>query len=91
MKTTLEIPDRLFKRVKAKAALEGVKMKDVVANALTGYLAESRPRGSGKAEPCPFPLIQGEGGPLLAQMDNETVARLEAEDDLARYGRSLGR
>jgi hypothetical protein len=39
MKTTLEIPDRLFERVKAKAALEGVKIKDVVANALTGYLA----------------------------------------------------
>ena len=38
MKTTLEIPETLFKRVKAKAAMQGLKIKDLVTSALTEYL-----------------------------------------------------
>ena len=35
MKTTLEIPDRLFREAKAKAALEGRRLTDLVAEGLT--------------------------------------------------------
>ncbi len=34
MKTTLEIPDDLFRQVKVKAAMDGRKMKDLVAEGL---------------------------------------------------------
>jgi hypothetical protein len=34
MKTTLEIPDDLFRKAKAMAALEGIKLKDFVAESL---------------------------------------------------------
>lgn len=91
MKTTLEIPDFLFKQVKARAALEGLKLKEIVASALSTYLSE--PKGEKPAQPghCPFPLVRGKGGSLLTRMDNETIARLEEEGDLERYRRSLGR
>ena len=38
MKTTLEIPDELFRSAKARAAEEGVSLKDYVAAALRAKL-----------------------------------------------------
>ncbi|MCI0347963.1 MAG: hypothetical protein L0Z53_00930 [Acidobacteriales bacterium] len=88
MKTTLEIPEPLFKQVKARAALEGLKLKDVVASALNGYL--KRPKASSKKR-CPFPLVSGKGGRLLRKMSNQTVAILEEKEELERYRRSIRR
>lgn len=34
VKTTLEIPDELFRAAKAKAAIEGIKLKDLLAEGL---------------------------------------------------------
>lgn len=49
MKTTLEIPDDLFKRTKATAALRGESLKDFVTEALQAHLerqtAGDSPRG----------------------------------------------
>ena len=91
MKTTLEIPDPLFRQVKARAAMEGVKLKDLVASALSAYLTKPGADAEGQAKPCPFPLVRGKGGPLLKQTSNQTIARLEEEDDTKRHRRSLGR
>lgn len=38
MKTTLEIPDDLFRQAKAIAALRGESLKDFVTTALKGHL-----------------------------------------------------
>jgi hypothetical protein len=38
MKTTLEIPDDLFKRTKATAAMRGESLKDFVTEALESHL-----------------------------------------------------
>jgi len=89
MKTTLEIPDALFKQVKARAAIEGVKLKELVTAALSTYLA--KPKASAEARPCPFPLVRGKGGPLMKQMNNRTIAAIMEEEDVERYRRSLGR
>jgi len=90
MKTTLEIPNPLFKRVKAQAAIDGLKLKDVVASALSAYLNRPSPSKK-KTRPCPFPLVRGKAGPLMKRMNNETIAQLEAEEDIERYRRSFGR
>jgi hypothetical protein len=48
MKTTLEIPDDLFRRSKAEAALRGESLKDLVAAALQMFLERqpvSAPQG----------------------------------------------
>jgi hypothetical protein len=89
VKTTLEIPDSLFKRVKARAAMEQLKLKDIVASALNDYLR--KPRRSANGKKCPFPIVRGKGGPLLKQMSGEVIANLETEEELGRYRRSLGR
>jgi len=82
MKATLDIPDALFKKVKAKAAMEGLKIKDLVSSALAAYLTEPRIRQLGEPKACPFPLVRGEGGPLLKQMSKGINARLEEDFDL---------
>jgi hypothetical protein len=50
MKTTLEIPDDLFRRTKATAALRGESLKELVCEALEAHLErrlanDSSPRG----------------------------------------------
>ena len=46
MKTTLEIPDDLYRRTKATAALRGESLKDFVTDALKGHLERHAPGGS---------------------------------------------
>lgn len=42
MKTTIELPDELYRRAKAEAALSGRKLKDLVEDALRHQLDGSR-------------------------------------------------
>ncbi len=44
MKTTIEVPDELFRRAKAEAALRGRKLKDLVEEGL--QLVLDTPRGA---------------------------------------------
>jgi hypothetical protein len=46
MKTTLEIPDRIFRRAKSKAAEKGMPFRQFVTNAVEDKLKESP--GSGQ-------------------------------------------
>jgi hypothetical protein len=50
MKTTIEIPDDLFRAVKARAALQDVRIKDLIAQLLKGWLAEGEPRAESDDE-----------------------------------------
>lgn len=85
MKTTLDIPDELFRRVKATAALEGRSLKDFVSHALETHLAPLPVTPDANNEP---PWMRGFGA--LADLSAETrridqlIAQefrtLEAED-----------
>lgn len=48
MRTTLEIPDQLFKRAKLKAVHEGVALKDIINRALESELASSAEDTTGR-------------------------------------------
>ena len=85
MKTTLEIPDELFRQAKAKAAMEGRKLKDVVADGLR--LAVKEP-GKAKKHHVKFPLIRAKGRKKL-HVPNDVAFEVELQDDLRRYATSL--
>jgi hypothetical protein len=59
MRTTVDLPDPLFKRVKTEAALRGMKLRDFIARsleqALSGGSRESRSRR------VKLPLVKGDG------------------------------
>lgn len=85
MKTTLEIPDDLFREAKAKAALEGRKLKDLVAEGLRLRIDQS-PKAIGPR--AKFPLIKSRGKRRLVIPD-DIASRLELAEDLVRYEASL--
>lgn len=51
MRTTVDIPDKLFRKVKATAALRGKKIKDLVAEGLLLALESPQQKRGGKDEP----------------------------------------
>ena len=53
MRTTIEIPDGLFRKAKAQAALEGVRLRDVIERGLRLALVQPMPSASQRVE---FPL-----------------------------------
>ena len=67
MKTTIEIPDAVFRRAKAKAAERGQALREYVTEALQEKLA-ARPTGAGTAAP---PWMRGFGG--LRSLRRETA------------------
>jgi hypothetical protein len=60
MKTTLEIPDDLFRQAKAKAALEGRNLKDLVADGLRAMVTGSAARST--ARRVHFPVVKARQG-----------------------------
>lgn len=46
MKATIEIPDDLYRQVKAKSALEGRAVREVTEELLRGYVSREPPRAS---------------------------------------------
>ena len=94
MRTTIDIPERLLRHAKAEAALRGLRLKDIVRDALQLHLAdagrfreparaamtESQDLGAG----CVFPLITGATGPVLQQLRGGGAQRLLDEDEVER-------
>ena len=74
MKTTIEIPDPLFRKAKSRAAENGQSLKDLVAEALQEKLATAR-SGARSAEPR---WMQGFG--KLRRLRKET-RRVQARID----------
>jgi hypothetical protein len=77
MKTTIEIPDPLFRMVKSKAAERGQSLKDFVAEALRERLAPNTNMGRRLDE---TPWMRGFG--KLRRLRKETV-RIQARIDEA--------
>lgn len=66
MKTTIDLEDALYRRLKAEAALRGRTVKDLVAEAVRHVLAEpaltpraEESQGAGSREPRWFGMLRG--------------------------------
>jgi hypothetical protein len=78
MKATLEIPDELYRRVKAKSALEGRPVREVAVELLRGYvdspLREADIEGSASSE---SELVDGEPVPSWFGTFREAARRVD--------------
>ena len=94
MRTTVDLPDDLFRRAKATAALRGMKLKDLIASCLedglsNGSLSVTPSARPGRSSP---PLIaEAMTGKPIRALSNEEIAAIELEEDLEKHNRSLGR
>ncbi len=89
MRTTLDLPDELFRQMKAKAALKGMSLKelltDYVAKGL-GRPASSAPRSHPRSR---LPVIKRRGKKLIPNLTGQLQARLDEKEDLAKLSRSF--
>jgi hypothetical protein len=67
MRTTLDLPDSLYRRLKVQAAQEGKTLREVVI----GYLEEGLNRRSPGKGPGPLPVIPGAGRHIKARAHAE--------------------
>ena len=79
MRTTLDLPDPLFREMKARAARQGVKMRELVATFIENGL-----RGGNPVVPStrsPLPIARRATGKTIRALDNARIAKiLDAED-----------
>jgi hypothetical protein len=84
MRTTIDLPDTLYRHIKARAALEGVPVKTLVGELLQRGLAAAEPQGR-SAQPrsvpptfvvqAPFPLVAPTNAALFELMDEPDKTR----------------
>jgi hypothetical protein len=91
MRTTLDLPDDLFRQVKAKAALEGATLKDMLTRYIQRGLFEAAPLTRKPAGRSKLPVVPRRGRSVIPNLTPELQARLEEEDDFAKLHRSFGR
>jgi hypothetical protein len=71
MRTTLELPDSLFKHLKARAALEGSTLRDLIV----GLIEKGMKAAETEAETTPLPSIRL-NTPMALSADKFTNAEL---------------
>ena len=57
MRTTIDLPDALYRKTKAAAALRGTSMKRLIVRAVEADLNAS-PSGSGKSRRVKLPIVR---------------------------------
>ena len=81
MRTTSSLEDRLARRVRREAAVQGVSVSAFSAKTLDDALKQRE-----RAEPPPFRLVTVRGIRPRPGVDLDRPRALDAEEDEARYG-----
>jgi hypothetical protein len=79
MKTTIELPDKVFRRAKAEAALEGRSLRAFVLDAVVHELEHLECEPKGKR--IELPLVRSRH-PGSLRLDGKRVAEALAAEDL---------
>lgn len=96
MRTTIDLPDDLLRQAKARAALDGLKLKELIARYVAQGLAggEQPPADdtATRRQRSPLPVIpRASTGTPIPALSNAELAQMELEEDLAKHVRSSGR
>ena len=83
MRTTIELPDDLLRRVKATSALKGMKLKDLVAQMLENALRNQAPELDLAPKPIrELPVMIPATGRKIPNLTNSELFQiLDQEDD----------
>jgi hypothetical protein len=82
MRTTIEIPDDLFRKAKAQAALEGVRLRDLIERGLRLALTEQAPSASRRVD---FPLHRSQRPGALSVQDVRSAEEQVQRDEDANH------
>lgn len=94
MRTTIDMPDELFRQAKVRAALEGRKLKDL----LTDFVREGLARPNAPLEdsarrrsPMPVGYRAAAGDEIIPSLSSAEIAAFLDEEDGERALRFAGR
>jgi len=83
MRTTVDLPEDLFRRAKAKAAIEGRSLRSVIVRFIEEGLAREAPAPGGGRRRSALPEFAPVGTEILARSSAE-LNKLLADEDLRR-------
>lgn len=91
MRTTLDLPDETFRKLKAEAALRGLKLKELVTQIIEGGLAagSSHLTRVRQRSPLPIAIPRVPGSPMTPALTNAQLNAILETEDLAEYRRVL--
>lgn len=88
MRTTIDIPDELYRSLKARAALSGVPVREVVTRLLDlGLRAVPSAAVARNARRAAPPAAIQPRSVAIAALSHEEKVRAEDSDDEAKFGR----
>ena len=85
MRTTLDLPDALFRDLKIKAAAEGVTLKELVTGFVEKGLYDS-PESEKKPIRSPLPPPLTSSGGTIPSLTNAEIDKIFLEEDMERWG-----
>ena len=91
MRTTLELPDELFRQVKARAALKGTSIKALLNRYIENGLRQPETPLTVSGKRSKLPVIKRRGKRVIPHLTSELQARLEEGEDVGKLRRSFGR
>ena len=87
MRTTIELPDELFRQAKSRAALDGLKLKDLIARYVEQGLRGAAPSvPSRRPRRSELPVARPATGRSLPPLTNADIQRILDEDEVAGVG-----
>jgi hypothetical protein len=89
MRTTLDLPDEIFRKLKAEAALRGFKLKELVAQLIERGLNEGLlpPAAGRQRRSFAIPIAREADGTVTPALSNAQLQAILEEEDLAEYHR----
>ena len=93
MRTTLEIPDPLFREVKARAAQSGLKLKELLTRYIEAGLQAPHlqsPEKRPKRAPLPVAFEKTPGTPPTPALTNAELHTILDQEDLEQLRRAYG-
>ncbi len=86
MRTTFDLDDKLFRKAKAQAAMEGISLKDLLERGVRLALQAAQPEK--KRYRVKFPLFDKKGCKKV-HIPADIVHRMDEQEDRERYEASL--
>jgi hypothetical protein len=93
MRTTLEIPDPLFREVKARAAQSGLKLKELLTRYIEAGLKAPHlqsPQQRPKRAPLPVLFKKTPGAPPTPALSNAELQAILDKEDIEELRRAWG-
>lgn len=81
MRTTIDLPDELLRQAKAKAALDGLKLKDLITHYVEQGLKGGPPTAPLRRRRSELPVARPATGRSLPSLTNADIQRIFDEEE----------